>query len=56
MPKLLITKIQEILKKILVSNQIHRSSRKKQENHIEDKDQTGIPDPEQFCEVGKQLW
>ena len=28
---------------------------RKKENCIEDKDQTGIPDPEQFCKVGKQL-
>lgn len=31
-----------MLKKILVSNQIHRDSRRKQENRIEDKDQSGI--------------
>lgn len=55
MPKLVITGIQEILKKILVSNPIPRGSRRRQENHIEDNDQSGIPDPQQFCKGGKQV-
>lgn len=39
---------------ILVRNQIYRGSKKEEkENHIEDKDRTGIPDPEQFWKVGK---
>lgn len=55
MPKLVIARIQEFLKKILVSNQIPRGSRRRQENRIEDKYQSGIPDTEQFCKGGKQL-
>lgn len=55
MPKLVITRIQEILKNILVSNQIPRGSRRRQENRTEDKDQSGIPDPQQFCKGGKQV-
>lgn len=30
--------------------------RENKENHFEDKDQTDIPDLEQFYKVGKQWW
>lgn len=32
---------------------MQRFKEENKENHTEDKDQTGIPDPEQFCKVGK---
>lgn len=43
--------LRKITRTILGSNQTYRGSKRKKENFIEGKDQTGLPNPKQLCKL-----